>query len=577
MISSNNPEINAEELMQRIRAEVAQRKAASCKPENQAPVEKPQYSAAVEKPSGEELPAFTLNLPEVTPFAIQPGFQAKADGQYHVNDLLCYHDQVFVDAVYRTVLRRSPDRDGNLHYLNMLRNGCAKVDILGRLRYSKEGRTARTKISGLALPFLLQQVYRVPVFGRFLLILSTIRHLPQLERNQRTFENHTMLLLEQAQSHFSESCRKLTQSLAQLEQAIRQLQNTKAGLDAIELIESHIQDLQNTKANQDDLNTAIENIQLSQQEAVSELQNTKAGLDTIERIKGQIQDLQNTKANLSALDEALFPIKAQTYDLKRNLLDQDRRLGLLLEEARKRLPKPISTEQIETMLTEEDHRLDAMYSSFEDRFRGTREDIKQRLSIYLPNVLEVKAGTKDAPILDLGCGRGEWLEFLKNESLVARGVDINRIFLESCRELGLDVVEQDAVTYLRSLNPNSVGAVTSFHLIEHLPLKTLIALMDETLRVLKPGGIVILETPNPANVQVGSCNFYFDPTHRNPLPGPLTQYLLEARGFSRTLFMPLHPFGETLDRLIEGSPQVQRVFNQFFFGPQDYAVLAYKA
>ncbi|MGD9975441.1 MAG: methyltransferase domain-containing protein [Desulfatirhabdiaceae bacterium] len=729
MISNNNPEINVEELMQRIRAEVAKRKAASVKSESHTAVEKPQFSAVVEKPSGEELPAFTLSLPEVTPFAIQPGFQAKADGQYHVNDLLCYHDQAFVTAAYRTILHRSPDTGGYLHFLNKLRNGCAKVDILGRLRYSKEGRTSGIKISGLALPFVLQQVYRIPVFGRFAQILSAIWHLPHLERNQRTFENHAVLLMEQAQNHFSESCRKLNQSLAQLEQAIRQLQNTKAGLNSIELIKGDIQDLQITKVNQDDLNTAIGNIQLSHQEAVSELLNTKAALDSIELIKGQIQDLQNTKVNQndlntaigniqlshqeavsellntkaaldsielikgdiqdlqitkvnqsaldetrhlltqaietraerheltaitnhlvglvqarlrkedlqpvaqlldqlqqhveelnqskavqsafvpeqtqnhsdldalqqniqqalnaakiqgstvsqSALDEALLPIKAQTHDIKRNLLDQDRRLGLLLEEARKRLPAPISTDQIETMLTEDEHRLDAMYASFEDRFRGTREDIKQRQSIYLPIVLEAKAGSKDAPILDLGCGRGEWLEILHHEGLIAKGVDINRVFLEGCRELELDVVEQDAIAYLRSLKSNSIGAVTAFHLIEHLPLKTLIAFMDESLRVLQPEGLVILETPNPANMQVGSCNFYFDPTHRNPLPGPLTQYLLEARGFCRTQFMPLHPFGETPDRLTHGDLQVQRLLNQFFFGPQDYAAIAYKS
>ena len=136
-------------------------------------------------------------------------------------------------------------------------------------------------------------------------------------------------------------------------------------------------------------------------------------------------------------------------------------------------------------------------------------------------------------------------------------------------------MEQDAVEYLRTLKPKSIGAVTAFHLIEHLPLKTLIALLDESLRVLKPGGLVILETPNPENVLVGSSNFYFDPTHRNPLPGPLTQFLLEARGFSSTRFMPLHPY-ESSDRLTEGPPQVQRLFNQFFFGPQDYAVVAYK-
>lgn len=596
MISTNNPEINVEELMQRIRVEVEKRKAATCKPENHTAVEKPQFSADVEKSSGEKRPAFTLNLPEVTPFAIQPGFQSKADGRYHVNDLLCYHDQAFVTAAYRTILRRSPDTGGYLHYLNMLRNGCAKVDILGRLRYSKEGRTVGINISGLALPFLLQQVYRIPVFGRFAQILSAIWHLPHLERNQRTFENHTILLMEQVQSHFSETCRTFNQSLAQLEQAIRQLQNTKAGLDSIELIKGHIQELQNTKANQSALDEtrhlltqAIES--RAERHELTALTNHLVGLvqarlrkedlqpleQFLDQLKLDVEELNRSKAAQSALDEALLPLKAQTHDIKRNLLDQDRRLGLLLEEARKHLPETISSEQIENMLTEDDHRLDAMYASFEDRFRGTREDIKQRQRIYLPIVLDAKAGTKDAPILDLGCGRGEWLELLHHEGLTARGVDINRIFLEGCRELGLDVVEQDAVAYLRSLKPNSIGAVTAYHLIEHLPLKTLIALMDETLRVLQPGGLVILETPNPANIQVGSNTFYFDPTHRNPLPGPLTQYLLEARGFSRIHFMPLHPLEETSDRLTESAPQVQHVFNQFFFGPRDYAVLAYKA
>ena len=284
-----------------------------------------------------------------------------------------------------------------------------------------------------------------------------------------------------------------------------------------------------------------------------------------------------TRRQIQNITGQIHEILQQTRDHKRNILDQQRRLMLLLEEARKRLPEPISTDQIKKMLTEEDHLLDAMYASFEDQFRGTRSDIKQRQSVYLPFIREVGAGTAEAPILDLGCGRGEWLEFLKDASLIARGVDLNHIFLTECRELGLDVVEQDAVAYLRSLKPHSIGAVTSFHLIEHLPLKVLIALLDETLRVLKPGGMVILETPNPANVLVGSCNFYMDPTHRNPLPGPLTQYLLEARGFSSTHFLPLHPFGETEDRIADGGSQVEHVFNKFFFGPQDYAVLGYKS
>jgi len=86
---------------------------------------------------------------------------------------------------------------------------------------------------------------------------------------------------------------------------------------------------------------------------------------------------------------------------------------------------------------------------------------------------------------------------------------------------------------------------------------------------------VIVETPNPGNVLVASCNFYFDPTHQNPLPGPLTQFLLEARGFSGARFMPLHPY-ESPDRITERAPQVQSIFDQYFFGPQDYAFVAYK-
>jgi hypothetical protein len=223
MINTNNPEINVEELMQRIRAEVAQRKAASCKPESQAAVGKPRFSADVENISGEEFPAFTLNLPELSPFAVQSAFQAKADGLYHVNDLLSYHDQAFVNAAYRAILHRSPDTVGYQLFLNMLRNGFAKVDILGRLRYSKEGRSVGAKISGLALPFLLQRACRAPVLGRFVQVLSALWYLPHLERNQRMFENHTISLMEQTQSHFSETCRTLNKSFVQLERAIRQL------------------------------------------------------------------------------------------------------------------------------------------------------------------------------------------------------------------------------------------------------------------------------------------------------------------------------------------------------------------
>ena len=610
MISTNNPEINVEELMQRIRAEVAQRKAVSCNAENEAVAGTSQIPEGVRKPSGRELPGVAFSLPELAPMAVQPEFHPKPDGRYHINDLLCYHDEAFINAAYRSVLRRFPDTDGYLHFLNMLRSGCTKIDILGRLRYSQEGREAGTQISGLVVPFLLQQVYRIPVLGRFFQIFSAIWHLPHLERNQRTFENHVIILMEQAQKHFCESCKALNKSLAQqtkaalvaleeMRQVFTEAIASRAERQELTALTNHLEEMRQvftkaiaSRAERQELTALTNHLEEMRQvftkaiasraerQELTALTNHLVGLVQGRLGKEDLQPVEQNVGQLKELVENLQQTKAAQVallDIKRNLLDQDRRLGLLLDEARKRLPEPISTEQIETMLTEDDHRLDAMYASFENHFRGTREDIKERVSIYLPMIQEVNAGSAEAPVLDLGCGRGEWLEVLRDNGLVATGVDINRIFLDGCRELGLGVVEKDAIAYLRSLKPNSVGAVTAFHLIEHLPIKTLIALMDETLRVLLPGGVVILETPNPANLITGSCNFYFDPTHRNPLPGPLTQYLLEARGFCRTQFMPLHPYGETPDRLTSGDPQVQRIVNQFLFGPQDYAVVAYKA
>jgi SAM-dependent methyltransferase len=287
-----------------------------------------------------------------------------------------------------------------------------------------------------------------------------------------------------------------------------------------------------------------------------------------------------------ALQLALEPIEARTSDIKRNLLDQERRLGMFLDEARKRLPKPLSTTQLAKLVAEEDHLLDAMYASFEDMFRGTRDDIKNRARIYLPYIRAAKVGLSGAPVIDIGCGRGEWLELLRDEAIASCGVDINRVFLDACRAIGLDAKESDGVEFLRELQPNSVAVVTSFHLIEHLPLKTVIALIDESLRVLKPGGLIILETPNPENLEVGGCNFYTDPTHRNPLPPVLTRALIELRGFVRPVIVRrdqesirdrVPPF-VSVDQPIARSinPMIELMRDHFCVSP-DYGVVATKA
>ena len=257
--------------------------------------------------------------------------------------------------------------------------------------------------------------------------------------------------------------------------------------------------------------------------------------------------------------------------LRAEVINQNRRISIL-EESRKRLPEPFNETQLLNMAAEEKHALDAMYVSFEDRFRGTRAEIKERFRIYLPYLRERAIGTEQMPVVDIGCGRGEWLELLRENELKARGVDLNHLLLTQCKEMGLDVVEDDAMRYLRNLSDSSMGAVTGFHIIEHLPVDILVKVLDETARVLKPGGIAIFETPNPGNVLVGSHNFYLDFTHRNPLPSQTVQFLLEARGLCDVQVLDLHPYPKSLQLKDDGT-EVTKRFNDYFYGAQDYAVI----
>ncbi|MDX5935070.1 methyltransferase domain-containing protein [Acidithiobacillus thiooxidans] len=170
------------------------------------------------------------------------------------------------------------------------------------------------------------------------------------------------------------------------------------------------------------------------------------------------------------------------------------------------------------------------YRAFEDRYRGSRALIKSRVKVYLPFLYPLKALYPDTPVLDLGCGRGEWLELLGEEGFTAYGVDQDAGMLSACTELGLSVEQGDALEALRNLPDASQMVVSGFHIAEHVPFPILYEMVRETLRVLKPAGLLILETPNAENLVVGSSSFYLDPTHQRPLLPLLLSFLTPARG-----------------------------------------------
>ena len=214
--------------------------------------------------------------------------------------------------------------------------------------------------------------------------------------------------------------------------------------------------------------------------------------------------------------------------------------------------------------------LDELYAAFENQFRGTPEHIREGLKVYLPLLKDAGIASD---ILDLGCGRGEWLELLRDEGSQARGVESNRAMIDSQRDRNLEIVQADALAYLRGLPENSLRAVTAFHLIEHIGLAELIDLLDEINRVLRPGGLLIVETPNPKNLVVGACNFYSDPTHHKPLFPETLEFIVKHRGFVRTQLQYLHP--------VEGSPfqdssEAAQALNSWLFSARDFAIVAWK-
>lgn len=176
-------------------------------------------------------------------------------------------------------------------------------------------------------------------------------------------------------------------------------------------------------------------------------------------------------------------------------------------------------------------RMDALYSAFEGRFRGSRDIVRARVEPYVDIVSSAGAGSEESPVVDVGCGRGEWLDLLKERGLHAFGVDLNDEFTKSASGQGLKVIHGDAIVELRELPSGSVGAVTSMHLVEHLPFEKVVALIESASAALREGGVLILETPNPENIDVATHYFYMDPTHRNPLPPEMLRWVVEACGF----------------------------------------------
>ncbi|MFA0046051.1 class I SAM-dependent methyltransferase, partial [Vibrio sp. 10N.261.51.F11] len=211
------------------------------------------------------------------------------------------------------------------------------------------------------------------------------------------------------------------------------------------------------------------------------------------------------------------------------------------------------------------------YRAFENKFRGSRELIKSRLEQYLPFVKPLSEIYTDARTFDVGCGRGEWLQLMKKHGFKSFGVDLDQGMLDACDELNLDASQGNAIEYLKGLDSDSQVIVSAFHVVEHILFEDLQCLVREALRVLKPGGLLIMETPNPENIKVASENFYLDPTHIKPIPAMLLEFIPEYYGYYRTKVVRLQEPSEYINR---EKLSLSEVINGV---SPDYAVIAQKS
>ncbi len=254
------------------------------------------------------------------------------------------------------------------------------------------------------------------------------------------------------------------------------------------------------------------------------------------------------------------------FMLLREKLD---RLLAVLEE--RKVPRPEEVRELLGPL--EDWR----YAGFENRFRGGPEEVKKQLRHY------VSYFAKGGPVLDLGCGRGEFLDLLRENGVEGAGVDLNGQMVDICLDKGLLCQKADILEALVARPDDSLGGVFSSQVIEHLPPAYLKKLIDLSLHKLVPGGTLILETVNPLSVFALVQVYFLDLSHRNPIHPQALKFLLETAGFEGVEITHSSPLESERLQPLPGADEHASLLNRnidslndLLFAPVNYAAIARK-
>jgi O-antigen chain-terminating methyltransferase len=470
-----------------------------------------------------EVQRYKLDTRERPMPAFDPSPAPVFDRPYRWMELIQLDDEPLLLAAYPSLLGRKAERSEIQQGLHQLRSGFDKFEVLANLRYSPEGMAHGAEVHGLRKAKLKNTLRRIPVVGKLLLNAYAIA---STESRSRYYVARLDLLTRQ-----------------------HKLQNDGLAHQR-DLFENQQRQLQVQQLHLDELNGYLQ----AQQRAL-DAQNVALGQQTdyIKRLESDLDQQrliqQELRARLGHLERAPRQVAAPATD------------------ASVVATQPAASNLVPSSIP------DSFYLAFENRFRGDAETIRERQSYYLPILENIAPLTAGLPLVDIGCGRGEWLNMLP-ESYARIGIDLNSMNVEACHEQGLKAVQQDALVWLAEQPENSVAAVSAFHVIEHLSFEQFNILLDQCQRVLAPGGTIIFETPNPENIISAATHFHTDPTHIHPLPPAFTEFLVEFKGFENVEIHRLNPIPR--EYALNEDSEVARRCDALFYGPQDYAVTARK-
>ena len=313
----------------------------------------------------------------------------------------------------------------------------------------------------------------------------------------------------------------------------------------------------------------------------------KTALDAeVGGLPGVSHALGGLRAQVDGLLAELGGLPAELANLRREFdsrsRQSERRLRRLAYEAKQNLPAPnSSTTTAPDMFPSEVHgEAEFDYTGFEDRFRGDEADIRARQAVYL----QYFRGCEN--VLDLGCGRGEFLEILGDNAISASGVESNLDMYLLCRDKRLNVAHQDMFALLNSAPDESLGGVFCSQVIEHLSSANQLLLMELLGRKLKRGAPAVIETINPECLYALAHNFFLDPTHVRPVHPELIRFALQQLDFERVelrFFAPVNS-GHRLPQLkssivdpnLEQFNHAVQHLNELLYGYQDYAAIAWR-